>query len=79
MKQIVRCKMKCDSVLETPHAREYSFSAVCADEIPENLRYHKYTPSGSLKLSVTNPDVKYQVGASYYFDSSPVPVENTNG
>lgn len=73
--QIVRCKMKCTSILERPagHSIRYHFEAVCADEVPENQRFHKYTLSGSIDLEIDNPNVSYEIGKSYYFDSTPVP------
>jgi hypothetical protein len=50
-------------------------SAVGADGIPENERYHRYTPSGSLKISVDNPPVlemfRSSLGKAYYLDFSP--------
>lgn len=68
----VRCKMKCTEVTQYEGTtRKVVFSAVCADEVPENQRYHKYTPNGRIELSITNPDVSYDVGKCYYFDSTP--------
>jgi hypothetical protein len=29
--------------------------AVCADELEENQRFHKYTPYGDIKMAVDNP------------------------
>lgn len=70
----VRCKMKCSEVHNFEGgSRKVIFNAVCADEVPENQRYHKYTPSGRIELTITNPDVSYNVGQCYYFDSVPVP------
>lgn len=69
----VRCKMQCKWVKDHGSMKEYRFDAVCADEVPENQRYHKYTPNGHIEISVTNPNVSYDVGAYYYFDSLPVP------
>lgn len=53
---------------------EIAMSAVCADEVPENQRFHKYTPSGSLSMWVTNPDVvaAMPIGTSFYVDFTPV-------
>ena len=48
----------------------YQFNAVGADEVPENQRYHKYTPSGSLNITVNNPDVSFELGKMYYLDFS---------
>lgn len=47
----------------------YKFSAVYDDGIPENQRYCKYTPSGTLELLVDNPNVAYEVGTFYYLDT----------
>lgn len=73
----VRAKFKCSSFVQ--HAgwqkgvlgpREYQFEAVCADEVPENQRFHKATPSGKLSMYVDNQDVSFEPGKSYYIDFS---------
>lgn len=74
----VRAKFKCTSYLQ--HAgwqsgvrggREFSFDPVCADEVPENQRFHKATPSGKLTMYVDNPDVDFEPGKTYYLDFTP--------
>lgn len=68
--QIVRCKMRCCEILITSaNQATYKFSAVCADEVPENQRFHKYTPNGKIEITVTNQNVSYEIGKCYYFDS----------
>lgn len=67
----VRAKFKCQSV--TDHAggmRIAKLTAVCADEVPENQRYHRYTPSGSIEISIDNPSAaaEFVPGKSYYLD-----------
>lgn len=70
----VRAKFRCDKV--TQHAgyggslgsREISFTAQCADDVEENRRFHKATPSGSLHIVVDNPAVTFDPGKSYYLD-----------
>jgi hypothetical protein len=52
----------------TQGMREYHFEAVCADEVPENARFHRYTPNGSLSITVDNPDVQFEPGKCYYLD-----------
>lgn len=70
----VRCKMKLVSKTEFENGKfRYNFEAVCADEVPENQRFHRYTPNGKFEIDVTNPNVNYVVGQCYYFDSTPVP------
>lgn len=58
-----------------PGDREVKLTAVTADGIPENERFHKYTPSGSITLSVDNPiafaALKEQLGKSLYVDFTP--------
>lgn len=76
----IRCKMRLEEIHQlywSSTARRYVFSPVCADEVPENQRFHRYTPSGRLELVVDNPDVhaSYQLGKHYYFDSIPSPDE----
>lgn len=51
--------------------REYEFTAVYDDGIPEHERYAKYTPTGSMKLTVTNDAVSFKPGAYYYLDITP--------
>ncbi|MGN2244926.1 hypothetical protein ACFWZU_15635 [Frateuria sp. GZRR33] len=70
----VRAKFVCDSVKQhrwNPTLKTYEFNAVCADEVPENQRYHKYTPAGSLQISVDNPSVDFELGKAYYLDFTP--------
>lgn len=66
-----RAKFKCVKMSVTDYnktTKEYEFQAVCADEVPENERYHKYTPSGKLSIWVDNEAVKFELGKSYYLD-----------
>jgi hypothetical protein len=71
---ICRAKFLCNSVNQVGvEAIVYSFVPVCADEIPENQRFHKYTPGGRLEMQVNNPEVKFEYGKSYYLDFSEAP------
>ena len=38
------------------------------DDIEEDKRFHKYTPSGELRMTVTNPDLKgrFKLGQVFY-------------
>jgi len=51
-------------------AKTYGFSAVCNDGTPENERFHKYTPSGSIEITVDKPNVTFELGKFYYVDFS---------
>jgi len=44
-------------------------------EIEEDKQFHKYTPSGSIKLTVDNPPLieKLKLGQSYYVDFTEAP------
>ena len=68
----VRAKFKCQEKHERANSGciEYNFSAVGADEVPENQRYHKYTPCGDLSITVNNPSVNFELGKAYYLDFS---------
>jgi hypothetical protein len=72
-----RAKFRCVSV-ETFHAndpdgqRNYRFSAEYDTTIPEDQRYAKYTPIGNVSITVTNPNVSFEPGKSYYLDFTPV-------
>jgi len=71
----VRAKFKCSHFVQHAHwekgkqgSREYHFDAVCADEVPENQRFHKATPSGKLSMYVDNAAASFEPGKSYYLD-----------
>lgn len=70
----VRAKFKCSHFIQhagyngTQGSREYHFDAVGADEVPENQRFHKATPSGKLSMYVDNHAVSFEPGKSYYLD-----------
>lgn len=69
-----RGKFQCQSV-KTFHGwnvREYQFGTVCNDGTPENERFHKYTPSGTITIAVDNPNVNFEPGKYYYVDFSEV-------
>jgi hypothetical protein len=64
-----RGKFVCNSVKTSQYpGREYEFFAVCNDGTPENDRFHKYTPSGSIRIAVDNPSVVFEPGKFYYVD-----------
>lgn len=71
----VRGKFKCESKAEVywnANARVIRFTAVCNDGTPENQRFHRYTPSGSLEMTVDNPAASefFVLGEAYYLDFS---------
>jgi len=54
-------------------ARIIEFGAVTADGVPENERYHKYTPSGTVNITVDNPPAaaQFELGKTFYVDFTP--------
>lgn len=52
--------------------RTYRFSPQYDASVPEDQRYARYTPSGSLKITVDNPAVIFNTGQDYYLDFTPV-------
>lgn len=75
----VRAKFRCMSVetfstsVAAPDGqRTYRFSAEYDESVPEDQRYARYTPMGSLSITVTNPAVLFEPGKSYYLDFTPV-------
>jgi hypothetical protein len=69
----VRAKFWCKEKHQRSYtsAIEYNFDAVCADDVPENQRYHKYTPQGNMSITVDNPTVEFELGKYYYLDFTP--------
>jgi hypothetical protein len=68
-----RAKFLCRTESTVKHAgfepqREYDFTAVMDDGLPEHERYAKYTPVGTLKITVTNDAVSFTPGTYYYLD-----------
>lgn len=77
----VRAKFKCISTTRTSHTPgqkdvpvTYRFQPMYDDTVPEDQRYAKYTPSGSLEMLVDNPGVEFELGRDYYLDFTPVEV-----
>jgi hypothetical protein len=75
----VRAKFRCNTETlkkwghtEEQVTRSYEFMAVYDPAIPEDQRYAKATPSGSLTIQVDNPAVAFEPGKQYYLDITPV-------
>lgn len=73
---MTRAKFRCVSVEifgTAPDAqRNFRFSAVYDESVPEDQRYARYAPVGNLQITVTNPNVSFDLGKSYYLDFTPV-------
>lgn len=68
---MIRAKFRCTSVTEHEGAtKQYVFVAETQGE--ENKSWAKWTPSGKLEISITNPDAqKFEPGKRYYLDFAP--------
>ncbi|NUP19885.1 MAG: hypothetical protein HOZ81_28155 [Streptomyces sp.] len=51
--------------------RSYEFMAQYDPDVPEDQRYAKYTPTGTLTIQVDNPAVSFEPGKAYYLDFTP--------
>jgi hypothetical protein len=52
--------------------RNYEFTAVYDQNVPEDQRYCEATPSGQVTIRVDNPAVEFVPGRYYYLDFTPV-------
>lgn len=68
-----RAKFRCNSITDFGSMKECKFTAICDGSTPENERFQKYTPSGTLTIGVDNPAVSFAVGQNYYLDFTPAP------
>lgn len=74
----VRAKFRCTTETrkkwgpsEEQVTRSYEFMALYDPAIPEDQRYAKASPSGTLTIQVDNPAVTFEPGAQYYLDFTP--------
>lgn len=79
----VRAKFKVQSIKRvawSPTAVVIQLSPEYDTRTPEDLRYAKTTPSGSIEMTVDNPIASdfLALGKKFYVDFTEVPVEETN-
>ncbi len=75
---MVRAKFVVQSVKQWAYGgREIEATAVTGgpNEIPENQRFHKATPSGKITMNVDNPSAAevFVPGMEFYVDFTPAP------
>ena len=61
-----RAKFKCTELTLTEHGHRAKFVPVTSGS-PENEKFYKYTPGGSLELG-TIKEMPFSLGKSYYLD-----------
>ncbi len=79
----MRAKVYCKQVTKHMHGEEVTFVPVCGkqgtDNVDEDNTYSKYTPSGEIKLMITNPELLGKFipdhKSCYYVDFTPVPAK----
>lgn len=76
---ITRAKFRCYSATRVSYAPgqedlpvTYRFQPMYDTSVPEDQRYAKYTPAGSLEITVDNPAVQFELGQEYYLDFTKV-------
>jgi hypothetical protein len=74
---MVRAKFQVSEVTAFRHTaqKRVRLEAVCADEVEENRRYHRYTPHGELSITIDNPPAAdvFKPGDYFYLDFTPAP------
>lgn len=69
---MVRAKFRCDRIVRSEYQSaenanyEVFFHPVYGDS-PENKKWSKATPSGELRMSITNPDAQVFIAGKEYF------------
>lgn len=73
-----RAKFKCTNKKEIKDQKDevegfdYYFEAVYDDDPEsENGKFFKYTPAGSISISIVNPNVDFEVYKEYFVDFLP--------
>ncbi len=71
----LRCKFRLRSITEYQpgQPKRYSFDAAISQDTPENERFTRYTPSGTLEVTIDNPLAAEMLkpGQDYYLDVVP--------
>lgn len=65
---MIKAKFKCHSVTILENAQELTLSPVYGQDETDNANWSRFTPSGCLKMVVTNPDAynQIEVGKEYF-------------
>lgn len=61
-------------------ARKIHLNAVCNDGTEENEKFHRFTPTGAITMTVDNPAAvsQFELGKEYYVDFTAVPPKTEN-
>jgi hypothetical protein len=71
---MVRAKFRVQYVQDFGASKKVYLTPVTDDGIPENARFHKYTPSGSIEMMIDNPSAadQFKPQQEIYVDFTPV-------
>lgn len=70
-----RCISETRSAFGAQESKTYRFQAMYDPDLPEDQRFAKATPSGTLEINVDNPAAQFELGRTYYLDFTPVDKE----
>ncbi len=77
----VRCKFLCMAIddIAGSTSKRVTLGAFYSPEVPEDVRFTKWTPTGTLGVTIDNPRALAALapGKYYYLDLSPVEPEVT--
>lgn len=67
----IRAKFQCVAETKTAwstEAKTYKLQAMYDPDLPEDQRFAKATPTGTLEMLIDNPSAQPDLGAFYYLD-----------
>ena len=69
-----RCKFMVGTVIFTAYGEEIELHTQYDENDPEDTKFSAATPNGSLKFSLSNPNLldTFKPGQTYYVDLTPV-------
>ena len=70
---MVKGKFRVSSVSNVGITKRVKLAAVADDTIPENQRYHKATPSGTIEIKIDNPPAadQFTQGKEFFVEFTP--------
>ncbi len=71
---MVRAKFTVTAITDRGYTKEVEFQTIYDQSIPEDQRFYKATPSGSIKMQIDNPAAleQFKLGKSFYADFTPI-------
>ena len=65
---MVKAKFRVNSITIRENLHEVELGAVYGKDGSDNAEWSKYTPSGTIKMSITNPEAynQFEIGREYF-------------